>query len=365
MFTQKQIAIDIGSSKTKIVYGGLKKDKIEITEYEIIDTPEDSIKDGKIINANAIATALGLAFSSNKIKGDKLILNITGTGVITRDIQIPKSTEEEIASILKYEAQQYFPVDLENYVMDFKPLEDVFTQEGVFSRVQLVAVPIKQVEEYMKFSKLLKREITAIDINANSLHKFLYPELYFNKKNKTIIKDNENEKGLAVLNFGSETIGVNVFHNGILKFNRILLNGISDLCIGFINAHRDMTEAYEEAVVSKEEIKNVSLDLNDPYIEDILRPTINTILDDIQRFIDFYNSRNSDNRVQEVYLCGGGSRLKGLDNYLQSYFGMNVNHIRNGNDERFSNVIYKGKKNIRDFIEDYGTLVNAVGALVR
>ena len=86
---------------------------------------ENCIKDGVILNAEILSKVLVQAFKKNKIPKANLVINVTGTGVITREIQIPLSTDKEIEQILEFEAHQYFPVDLQNYTSDFKVLENV------------------------------------------------------------------------------------------------------------------------------------------------------------------------------------------------------------------------------------------------
>ncbi len=230
MLFKKYISVDIGSKKTKIVCGRVKNNTVEIIEYAIIDTPWDSIIDGKIVDFYALNEVLKATLKENKIKGRYLLFIITGTAIISRDVQLPDSTDEELGKILKYEAQQYFPVDLNSYVVDYRPLEKVTTGEGVFIKVQLIAVPQKQVDEYVKFASFLKKEIVSIDIGANSLNRFLFPQSFLeNKFQKTENASEDQGSGVAVLDVGYETIGVSIFNQGVLKFQRNLLNGFKDI----------------------------------------------------------------------------------------------------------------------------------------
>lgn len=362
MLRKKFVAVDIGNKNIKIVYGGMNKSSVIIDEYDIVETPQNTIKDGKITNLKPIVGLISEALKRNRIPRRNLVLSITGTAVITRDIQIPKSTDEEIEKMLEFEAQQYFPVDLGNYVLDFKVLEDVKQEEIISSRVLLVAVPSKQVEEYMKLPQLLKMNISAIDLPANCISKYIFPGQFLKGEEKV---NGDMPKEFAVLDIGAETIGVCIFSNARLKFNRILLNGSREM---------DKLISGEYSIDYKEAEKiKFSLDITEKGITEqndkgtknehaveLIKPVISNFADDVNRFMEFYNSRGSGNRVNKIYLCGGGSKLKGLDGNLNTYFNLPVEHLKIEN-----NVQYKGKKSQEQFRFDVTYLINAIGAVIR
>jgi len=345
-----------------LIYGGTNNGKIEINEYEVIDTPVNSIRDGKIINLTAISAAVGEAVKRQKMNGNKVVLNITGTGVITRDIKLPKSTDEEIEKILEFEAQQYFPVELENYVLDFKILEEITEPEGVFTRVLLVAVPNKQIEEYIKLPRLIKKDITAIDLPANCIAKFLFGSASTKEGSK--LRYSEMPDEFAVVDIGYETTGVCIFYGEKLKFNRILLNGSKEIDMVISNSNVVDFEQTEKDRVEKLKILNDEVMWGEApeerYFNGATKSSVDNLLNDINRFFEFYFSRSAGNRLQKIYICGGGSRIKGLDSYMTAYFNIPVECLQVD-----GRVAYTGKKNQEDFAKDFVVLTGALGALVR
>ncbi|MCX7920414.1 MAG: type IV pilus assembly protein PilM [Clostridia bacterium] len=358
MFRSRYLAVDIGNRNMKIVYGRVNKQLVEVIKYDIVDTPINSIKDGKIINANVIAGAISESIKRNRIKVRRLILNIAGTGIITRDIQIPKATDEEIEKMLEFEAPQYFPVDLESYVLDYKVIEEIVGAEGPNMRILLVAAPIRQVEEYMKLPVILKMDITAIDLAANSISKLLYSAA--SEKDEGA----EELKEFAVVDIGAETTTVCIFSNSKLQFSRILLTGSSEIDKLIANSlNKDFMEAEKmkislgrvitEATAGDERQEVLS-------ISETISTAVSNIAGDINRFIDFYNSRSAKNRLQKIYICGGGTKLNGFKKYLSGYLNTPVEYLTPD-----GKVVYKGEKSPEEFKSDFILLINAIGAIIR
>jgi type IV pilus assembly protein PilM len=354
MFEKKLIALDIGNKTTKIVYGSSNKKNIIVDNYDIVQTPKDCINDGVILNAEMLSQVLVQALISNKIPKADLVINATGTGVITREIQIPLSTDKEIAQILEFEAQQYFPVDLQNYSSDFKVLENITDNDGAHSRILIVAAPNKQIEGYIQLAKLLKLQLLAVDIPANCVIKgFSYKSL------QNINVDQE----YAVVDIGYDTSMVCIFKNNLLRFSRILLNGSVDIDRLIANEFNLDYKKAEEIKISHKGTSEVQYEVaatNETELANVIERAMSNIVSDINRFIDFANSRENSNPVQRIFICGGGSKLVGLAEYFSGYFNLPVSILPFGNE-----IIYKGKKDKKVFEDDYIRLINAIGGLVR
>jgi type IV pilus assembly protein PilM len=360
MFKKTFLAVDVGNKNLKAVWGCYNKQELCILEYDIVKSPDNTIKDGKIIDVEIIVAAIKDIIKRNRIKAHKLIMSISGTGVITREVQLPKSSEGEIENILRYDAQQYFPVDLDNYVMDFRVLDDTSVNSDNMCRVLLVAVPLKQADEYMKIADKLKLDMEAIDIPANSITKLLFGV----DNTKTAHFTARDIEEFAVLDIGTDTTGVYIYQNSRLMFNRILLMGSREIDryisnnmeVDFNDAEKIKLERGK--IFSEEEELNESLE--DVILCNSMKPAVNSLIIDVNRLVDFYISRSAFGRIQKIYICGGGSQLGSLDKYIGSYFNVPVEFLH-----KFLNIEYRGKKSKDKFASDFVYMISVTGALVR
>lgn len=351
MVGKNLLTLDIGNDAIKIVSGSANKKNIIISEYGIVNTPGECINDGMIIDAERLSKVISEALKINKIGGGGLVLTVTGTGVITRDIMLPKSSEQEISQILEFEAQQYFPVDLKDYTVDFKVMESIGNQV----RILVVAAPNKQIEGYIQLSKLLRQQLAAIDIPANCVLKLLsFSPMY----------SNDITEEYAVVDIGRDTSGVCFFRNDILKFSRILLNGVSEIDSIIANKYNLEYPSAEELKKSFRgfgDSQPVSQDNNKfSDLGEVIKGALDNIISDINRFIEFYNSRDNSNNVEKIYVYGGGSKLGGITEYFSSNFNMPVLPFPS-----LKEIAYKGHKDKEEFERDYSFLINAIGALAR
>ncbi len=348
MLGKNLLALDIGNGTIRIVSGSANKKNILINEYCIINTPGECINDGMIIDTATLSKFISEAIKAHKIGGGALVMTVTGTGVITRDIVLPKSTEQEIEKMLEFEAQQYFPVDLKDYTVDFKVMENIGDQ----IRVLVVAAPNKQIETYINLAKLLKQQLAAIDIPSNCVLKLLsFSPLY----------SDETAEEYAVVDIGRDTSGVCFFRNSVLKFSRILLNGVSEVDSIIANKYNLEFKAAEELKRSFKGF-NGQTDSEDKFqdLGEVIKGALDSIISDLNRFIEFYNSRDNSNNVEKIYIYGGGSKLKGITEYFSSTFNMPVLPF-----PLLKEIVYKGHKGREIFEQDYPFLINAVGCLTR
>ncbi len=305
------ISFDIGSDYTKIVVGKYYKGKLSISDYLEFETPKDSVNDGLIINERILADKIQILLNENKIKAKYASFTTNSTTIINREIMIPKVDEDEVESVIKFEMEQYLPINLNDYIVQYIELEEIERENSNKVKVYVIAYPEKMARGYYELLKVLKLKPVSLDVAFNSLSKLI----------TCIDKINEDSYDTSLTNvfidIGSNFTSLSIYKNGKLDFTRIIRSN-----------HIDTT--YDEMIF----IQNLS--------------------EEIERIIRFYNNKYIGNKVDGIYILGGISSLYNIHEYIGEKINIPTKKINN---------IKFNEANISiDNIENY---LNAIGALIR
>ncbi len=126
------VGLDIGSSAVKIVeLKELGKGKgFSLVNYAIEPLAPEAIVDGAIMDSGLVIDTIQKALSSRKIKGADVAIALSGHSVIIKKISIPATSDEELAEVIPWEAEQYIPFDVEDVNLAYQVLTGAGVHDG-------------------------------------------------------------------------------------------------------------------------------------------------------------------------------------------------------------------------------------------
>lgn len=341
---RKVVAFDMGSSMIKIVVGMYYKNDLIIDKYIKIPTPKNAIIDGEIKKEEELYIKLNQVLMENNIRVKDAICTTNSTLIINREILIPKVNDDEIDTVVRYEIQQYLPINLEDYILQVTMLDEQGVAEADKLNVRVIAYPEKIARGYYNLLLKLNLKPYTLDVNYNAVNKFI---------NHTGINSEfeyKSEDAVAFVDMGADFIDVNIYKNGQLDFTRIIKDGGND--IDEILLQRMGVKAEE-----LKEYKSKNINLKDEL--DPLTIHVKDVIDDwiekIEKIIQFYKNRNIGNEVSNIVIFGGTSKLNGIDIYMTNKLGIKTKR------KEISKIVFKSNddgKPIDDFI-------NAIGSVIR
>ena len=327
MFSKNVISIDIGSQSIDVVVGKKAKNLYIIDDAFTIPTPPNCFADGRLTNIEALAELIKQYILEKNIKARDLIFTLSSSGIITREIVLPAKKSENLESMINFEISQYLPVDLSQYIVEYKYLEG-FEEEGVKkSRILVAAVQKSIVDGYYDLANMLGMKPVAMDISSNAIAKLMLDPTAVNEEPFNSLDT------IATIDIGNASLNITILNEGRIGLSRIITQGSSaiDKCIA---------DKLEIPILEAEKIKIEELDL-DPEAEyaassvnqlESIEYTINEWIRDIERIIMFYESRNTGKKVGTVFIYGGGSNIKGLAKFMQKLMNIpiyNLNIVNN------------------------------------
>lgn len=341
---KKVIAFDMGSSIIKIVEGMYYKEDLSIEKYITMNTPKGAIIDGEIKKEDELKNKLSQVLKENGIKTKDVICTTNSSLIINREISIPKVEEEEMDTVIRYEIQQYLPINLEDYILQGTILNEDQTNKKIDMRV--IAYPEKIARGYYNFLLKLNLKPYALDVNYNAINKFIN---YVGVNNEFEYKSND---AIAFIDFGASSIDVNIYKHNQLDFTRIIKdcgNEIDEMLI-------------ERNYINSNEIENFkmnNLDLNEEFepINILTRQIVDEWIEKIEKIIQFYKNRNMGNELNNIIIFGGSSKIKGMEQYMTRKLGVKAKM------KGVSKISFKSKddgKPIDDFMNVIGSVIRNV-----
>ncbi|MBN1036740.1 pilus assembly protein PilM [Clostridium botulinum] len=344
---RKVVAFDIGSTNIKIAEGTYYKGILSIEKLIDIPTPVESIIDGNIEKKELLVSILQKALNENGINAKEGICTNNSSLIINREILIPDVKDEELDTVVRYEIQQYLPINLDDYVLQMTKIGEEFSDEGKKLEIRAIAYPEKMAKGYYDLLMDLNLKPFALDVNYNALNKLLNHIEVINNCKLNI------EESFVFIDMGSSSLDVNIYNNGVLKFTRIIKAGgkyLDEIL------YENMNIPIEEI----EKFKSHDIDLKEEELKfqnQIIIDTLDEWIDKIEKIIQFYKSKNFDDDINKIFIYGRTSRIKNLEQYITSKIGIETIKIRN-----IPEIINDSNIEVDENIDNF---INVIGSLIR
>ena len=142
--------LDIGSSAVKAVELKAAGKGYRVAAFGMQPVPSDSIVDGAIMDAGAVADAIRRVFESTEaFKAKDVCASLSGNAVIVKKITLPLMTQSELDESIYWEAEQFIPFEVQDVNLDYQILDPGTGPESRGSmEVLLVAAKKEKIGDY-------------------------------------------------------------------------------------------------------------------------------------------------------------------------------------------------------------------------
>ena len=206
----KVTVCDLGRTKILLLEMEKKSDHVFIHRFDILKHASLDHKPAFVLKP---------FFDGKKYQKNDIRTALKGHGVVIRFIRFPKMKIEELNSVMKYEAEQYIPFELDDVVLDFAVVEEsVKTDEGEKMEVLLAVVKRKELEPTLEIFRNLECQLSLVDVDILSgmaALEYFHPE------------DFSGHQGLFDL--GTEISTLGIVRDGKPRFIRDISYGTYDL----------------------------------------------------------------------------------------------------------------------------------------
>jgi len=282
--------LDIGSGFVKLVVIDHSKAEPEIVQIATSPLVPDAIVEGEVMDPVLVAETVRAVVDSSGLKKRQVVAAVGGHDVIIKKIQMDRMSEADAREVIRWEAEQHVPFDMENVQLDFQILDEAGS--GPQMAVLLVAAKRELIENRMSLLADAGLDPVIIDVDAFALHNAFqrnYPDA--------------SEGLVGLVNVGHETTNVNLLEDGVPILVRDIPFGSRRLR-ETLQRERGMTaDGAEDFLQGKGDARE---------LRDMVEDRVDELAVGIERAAAFVLAQSGGEGIGRIFLSGGGSRVGGM-----------------------------------------------------
>src|SRR5207237_5023227 len=163
----------------------LKALRLENIDGQVTATAFDYVEHPKILSQpdadpdQLIREALEKFLSRNSLRGDQVAISIPGQSGLARFVTLPPVEEKKIGDIVRFEAKQQIPFNLDEVVWDYQKIGSGVVTDGfaMETEIGLFAMKRDMIGKYLQHFKDVKVEVHIVQMAPLALCNFVAYDL--------------------------------------------------------------------------------------------------------------------------------------------------------------------------------------------
>jgi type IV pilus assembly protein PilM len=290
-----------------------RPDRAAVNRAAVAPLAPEIVRDGEVVDVDGLATALRALFSENKL-GRRVRIGVANQRIVMRTVDLPPMKDaKEIASAVRFQAQEHIPMPLDQAVLEHHSLGQVESPDGARTRVVLVAARRDMIERLLEATRRAGLRPEGIDLSAFAMIRALH-------------QPGRDGATLYVSVGGMTNLAVAV--DTTCVFTRVVALGIESMA-GELAERRYLTLEHAHGW-----LKHVGLEAPFGEVEgdagivaearQVLTSSVARITDDVRNSLDFYAMQAGGAAVERAVLTGPALAIPGFASGLGESIGLPV-----------------------------------------
>ncbi len=301
--SKESIGCDIGARATKFVHLARNGKGLILKAAGIIEAD--------ILSGNEVAVQRVKAyFKDNGIAGHRINVNIEDETLRIRLMDLPVMPHNDMKIAIRWNFREYVDGPIDKYTVNFSELNAV-KSEGYKRPIVAYGVSSESVDKIVNLVKQVGLRTSIVEPNATAL---------------LAVYDLNSEwiagKYHIILDLGGSVANFVVLGNGELMFSRPLAGGGVKSLVNNISKALSISEQQAESL-----FKQHTLSKTDDAVQERISVFLSQIVVEIQRSIDAFCLMFHSDKVESIHLCGGGSLITGICEFLTKNLGVETNKL--------------------------------------
>jgi type IV pilus assembly protein PilM len=296
------LGIDIGTSQIKFVEAGMNGKTVHVEKAYMMPAVTKALFSESQADYEELARTIKTGLKDSGITLRKAYVSLLESQVFTRIIEMPLLSDKELIQALRWEAERYIPLPLEEVNMDYAILARYPDKKKM--ELLLVASPIHTIEKYLKIFELAGVSVESLENEAIPLSRiYQSPNANF-----------------GIVDIGEATSNIFLTKRDMLSLSRpIGLGGatFTKSLMTELNLPTPQAEEYKKTY-------GLSPDQLEGRMFSIMSPLVDTLIGELNQSLIYFKERYPEEVVTKIILTGGSSLMAGLPQYMQDKLQIEV-----------------------------------------
>ena len=310
--------IEIGQSALKALKCRLDGETVVAEAFDYIEYPK-ILSQPDAEPEVMVREALETFISRNDIKRCRIGVSVPGQSGLAKYFKPPPVEMKKIPDIVKYEAKQQIPFDLNDVIWDYQQMAGGSVEDGFALETEVGLFAMKRDAVYRAIKPLQAQglEIDLIQLAPLSIYNMITFDRLADPEAGEIFDAEHPPKSTVILAMGTDATDL-IITNGYRLWQR-------NMPLGGSHFTRQLTKDLKLTFAKAEHLKRNAMEAEDPkLVFQAMRPVFTDMVNEVQRSVGFFRSLNKKAELSSILLLGNTTKLPGLASYLNKNLGMDV-----------------------------------------
>jgi type IV pilus assembly protein PilM len=252
-----------------------------------------------------VASQIAEMLAAAQISTKNVVVGIPSDRVFTTVVDIERLAPAELAKTIRYQADTFIPTPLAESKIDWAVIGDSPKDPNKLE-VLLTSVPNSYVESRLDMLESIGLNVVAFEPDNLALVRSMLPL--------------DVATPHMVLDIGSKSTDLVITMGGIPRLTRAVPTG-ADAIIRAAVQNLNIDEKQAQEFVFKFGLSQQKLE---GQVYQAIISTIDLLMTDIDKSINFFQSRYKDMKIERIVMTGGASALPEFPLHIANKFGLNV-----------------------------------------
>ncbi|HKI35420.1 MAG TPA: type IV pilus assembly protein PilM [Gemmataceae bacterium] len=309
----------------------LKALRLEVQDGQVQATAFDYVEHPKILSQpdadpdQLTREALEKFLSRNTLRGDLVAISVPGQSGLARFVKLPPVEEKKIGDIVKFEAKQQIPFNLDEVVWDYQKVSSGIVTDGfaLETEIGLFAMKRDMVTRYLQHFKDVNVEVHLVQMAPLCLCNYVAYDLLNVDASSEAAEAGGKRQCVVALDIGADSCNLIVTDGHRIIWQR-------PIPLGGNHFTRALTKDLKLTFAKAEHLKR-NATKSGPELKKILtalKPVLNDFAGEVQRSLGYFTNTHRDAQIEYMMGLGSAFRLPGLQRFLAEKLQLDVRKLQ-------------------------------------